>query len=226
MKAPNGAATNLMFLNIRKPFDARTKGDALVYTKRYGDVEYTVVKVVGSHRNNPRDTRQKTFYVTDIIKNASGRSLHPASADSKVFTRTGILNPTARYVKENFADEAKQGLAAGRAVLQPISDSEISPIKNRKARNAAEPTGSAMGEVLGVSLHPKAEFVNMDDGENGGFPATAGQKKGADVRMRAMNLARDYAVEHSGGLTQLGAAPQRVIARLVREYKRNIETFA
>ena len=105
MKVPNGAPTNL---TGRQWLQVRTKGDALVYTKRYGDVEYTVVEVVGSPRNNPRDTRQKTFYVTDIIKNASGRSLHPASADSKVFTRTEILHPIARYVKENFADEAKQ----------------------------------------------------------------------------------------------------------------------
>ena len=90
----------------------KNKGYRLEYTKRYGSVEYQVVEGVGSHRDNPRNLTQKTFYVYDITKNAHEGDFHPSLSQGTM--RTEIVNPISRYVKNNFADEAERIVRAMR----------------------------------------------------------------------------------------------------------------
>lgn len=99
----------------------RSNGDTLKYTKRYGGVEYTVVEVLKSRHNNPRDTKQKTIYLNEITKSADDEALHPTTT-SDGFIRTESVNPISAFIKKNYPDEAKkivqemrkrkQGLAA------------------------------------------------------------------------------------------------------------------
>ena len=53
------------FINSRK-------GYTLSFTKTYGDVVYQVTETIGGKEDNPRGTRQKTIFLTEITKNASG----------------------------------------------------------------------------------------------------------------------------------------------------------
>lgn len=88
------------FINSRK-------GYTLSFTKTYGDVVYQVTETIGGKEDNPRGARQKTIFLTEITKNASGRALHPTSF-SKNFTRTESVNPITNYIKQNYAKEAKK----------------------------------------------------------------------------------------------------------------------
>lgn len=88
------------FINSRK-------GYTLSFTKTYGDVVYQVTETIGGKEDNPRGTRQKMIFLTEITKNASGRALHPTSF-SKNFTRTESVNPITNYIKQNYAKEAKK----------------------------------------------------------------------------------------------------------------------
>ncbi len=88
-----------------KLIDAK-KGYTLEFTKQYGDALYVVVETIGGKNDNPRGTRQKTIYLNEITKKASGQAFHPTSF-SKNFTRTEIVNPISEYIKQNYAEEAK-----------------------------------------------------------------------------------------------------------------------
>ena len=88
------------FINSRK-------GYTLSFTKTYGDVVYQVTETIGGKEDNPRGTRLKTIFLTEITRNASGRALHPTSF-SKNFTRTESVNPITNYIKQNYASEAKK----------------------------------------------------------------------------------------------------------------------
>ncbi len=84
------------------------KGYSLVFTKEYGDVVYVVAETIADKKETPRGTRQKTIYLNEITKKASSRAFHPTPF-SKNFTRTEIVNPISEYIKQNYADEAKNG---------------------------------------------------------------------------------------------------------------------
>lgn len=84
----------------------RNNGYSLEFKKKYGDVEYFVTEIIGKDEGGSRETQQKTIRLDDITKKANDRALHPTSF-SKNFIRTEIVNPITEYIKQNYADEAK-----------------------------------------------------------------------------------------------------------------------
>ena len=88
------------FINSRK-------GYTLSFTKTYGDVVYQVTETIGGKEDNPRGTRQKTIYLTEITKSASDGAFHPTPT-SKGYTRTEGINPITNYIKQKkCAENAK-----------------------------------------------------------------------------------------------------------------------
>ena len=67
-------------------------------------------------KETPRGTRQKTIYLNEITKKASGQAFHPTSF-SKNFTRTEIVNPVTAFIKQNYAEEAKNGSVSDLLVI-------------------------------------------------------------------------------------------------------------
>lgn len=73
----------------------------------HGGVEYILVETIAGKNKMPRGTRQKTVYLNEITKKASGKALHPTPF-SKNFTRTESVNPISAFIKKNYAEEAKK----------------------------------------------------------------------------------------------------------------------
>lgn len=142
---------------------------------------------------------------------SAGRLRNPDNPDSKVVGASGLAHIIfTRMAHGETLDEACY--TAAKAILAAVNG-EINAADSSEFKKELRLDGYNTWVYLKWMQKDNA-YVVTGYQENNKFTD-------ADVRKRAMNLAKDYADEHSGGLTQLGAALERAIARVAREYKQN-----